>query len=332
MGCYRMTRQCPKLVGMTFLLTALALSCESTRTAGPLTEAKDPAEQQLSDEPTSETDERLGRVLASYPKADANGDGVLTAGEIRAYMAGQRETGKRRRAAGMSAELRELYENRQHVGKAGRRLRYDLMTPGNYDPKKKYPLVLCLHGSAGSTQAARVLAGPEMRAKYPCFVLAPETLVGEAWGPRPFDAMADVQPLVLEIIAALQNEFSVDSKRFYVTGQSGGGFGTYAFIIGNPGLFAAAAPVCGTGDTTKAGRIAKIPIWIFHGDQDGLVPVRKSREMFEALKRAGGEPKYTEYKGVKHNSWDKAYATEEFWEWLFEQKKGWTDRTGDADK
>ena len=43
--------------------------------------------------------------------------------------------------------------------------------------------------------------------------------------------------------------------------------------------------------------------------------------MFEALKKAGGDPKYTEYKGVKHNSWDKAYATEELWEWLFAQKK-----------
>ena len=221
----------------------------------------------------------------------------------------------------MPAGLRKLYESRRYVNKDGGRLRYDIMKPKDYDPQKRYPLVLCLHGSGGSTQAARALAKPRLRAEYPCFVLAPEALVGEAWGERPFGAMTDVQPLVLEIIRALQNEFRIDAKRLYVTGQSAGGFGTYAFIIRNPGMFAAAAPVCGAIDPANAGRIAKIPIWIFHGDQDQLVPVRNSRDMYEALKKAGGDPKYTEYKGVKHNSWDKAYATEEFWQWLFGQKR-----------
>lgn len=312
---------------MTLSLMALVASCAQTRKTEPLTEAENsPAltareEQGLSDEVSSETDRRLKRVLSKYPRADANGDGVLTVSEIRTYMAKQRESGKRRRSAGMPAGLRELYEDRQYVSKDGRRLRYDSMKPKDYDPQKKYPLVLCLHGSAGSTQAARVLAKPTLRTKYPCFVLAPEALVGEAWGKRPFGAMTDVQPLVLEIIRALQNEFSIDAKRLYVTGQSAGGFGTYAFIVRNPDMFAAAAPVCGTTDPAKAELIAKIPIWIFHGDQDPLVPVDNSRDMYEALKKAGGSPKYTEYKGVKHNSWDKAYATAAFWEWLFAQKR-----------
>jgi len=322
-----MTANNLKLIGITLLLTALVTSCVQTKKAEPFAEAKNsttlPAweKQGLSDEASSETDQRLKRALAKYPRADANGDSVLTASEIRTYMARQTETKKRRRNAGIPAEFRELYEDRQYVSKDGRRLRYDIMKPKDYNPKKKYPLVLCLHGSAGSTQAARVLAEPTLRAKYPCFVLAPEALVGEAWGERPFGAMTNVQPLVLEIIAALQNEFSIDAKRFYVTGQSGGGFGTYAFIIRNPGMFAAAAPVCGTVDPTKASHIARIPIWIFHGDQDPLVSVRNSRDMYDALKKAGGNPKYTEYKGVKHNSWDKAYATEELWKWLFAQKR-----------
>jgi acetyl esterase/lipase len=249
----------------TLLLMVLAASCARTRRAEPFAEAENSPpqaaseEQHLPDNISSETDKRLNRVLAKYPRADANGDGILTVSEIRTYMAEQREAGKRRRSAGMPAGFRMLYASRQYVNKDGRWLRYDIMKPKDYDPQQKYPLVLCLHGSAGSTQAARVLAEPRLRAKYPCFALAPEALVGEAWGERPFGATTDVQPLVLEIIRALQNEFSIDAKRLYVTGQSAGGFGTYAFIIQNPDMFAAAAPVCGAVDAATANRIAQIP-------------------------------------------------------------------------
>jgi predicted peptidase len=166
-----------------------------------------------------------------------------------------------------------------------------------------------------------VLVEAILRAEYSCFVLAPEALVGETWGKQSPQIQTDVQPLVLEIIETLKNEFSIDTKRLYITGQSMGGFGTYAFITRHPGMFTAAVAVCGRGDPAEAKYIAKMPIWIFHGDKDTLVPVDYSRDMVEALKKAGGNPKYTEYKGVGHNSWDRAYATDELWEWLFAQRK-----------
>jgi predicted peptidase len=40
------------------------------------------------------------------------------------------------------------------------------------------------------------------------------------------------------------------------------------------------------------------------------------------LHGAGGTPKYTEYPGVKHNSWGPAYADPELMTWLFAQKRG----------
>ena len=67
-------------------------------------------------------------------------------------------------------------------------------------------------------------------------------------------------------------------------------------------------------------KIGRTPIWIFHGGADPTVPVSESRKMTEAIRAAGGDPKYTEYPGVGHNSWDKAYAEEEFARWLFEQR------------
>jgi len=44
--------------------------------------------------------------------------------------------------------------------------------------------------------------------------------------------------------------------------------------------------------------------------------------MAEALRRAGGDVRYTEYAGVGHNSWESAYNEPELWRWLFAQRLG----------
>ncbi len=69
-------------------------------------------------------------------------------------------------------------------------------------------------------------------------------------------------------------------------------------------------------------KLAKLPIWAFHGDADPLVPVERPRDMIAAIKKAGGEPKYTEYKGVGHDAWTPTYRDNKVLDWLFEQKKG----------
>jgi len=100
-----------------------------------------------------------------------------------------------------------------------------------------------------------------------------------------------------------------------------GGMGTWSVAMAHPERWAAIVPICGRGDTGKAERIKDIPTWVFHGDADPTVPVAGSRDMVTAIKAAGGNPKYTEYPGVGHNSWDRAYGTKELWTWLLEQKK-----------
>ena len=120
----------------------------------------------------------------------------------------------------------------------------------------------------------------------------------------------------------MQKEYSIDPQRIYLTGLSMGGYGTWDLLARKPDLFAAGVPVCGGGDESTAEQIANIPIWVFHGDLDSAVPVSRSRTMVEALKKAGGHPKYSEYPGVEHNSWDKAYADPELMKWLFAQKRG----------
>jgi poly(3-hydroxybutyrate) depolymerase len=127
--------------------------------------------------------------------------------------------------------------------------------------------------------------------------------------------------LTLEALGQLRKEFKLDEKRLYVTGLSMGGYGTWDVVQRHPNLFAAAVPVCGGADEATAPRIKHLPIWCFHGGADKVVPPERSRNMVAALKKAGATPNYTEYEGVGHNSWDRAYSEPELPRWLFAQKR-----------
>ena len=203
-------------------------------------------------------------------------------------------------------------------------LPYRLYIPPNYDSARKYPVVLYLHGSSGigadnlkqisgtSVRGTRTWTASKVQAKYPTFVLAPQAS-GESWM-REF-------PTILELLESLETEFSIDTARIYVVGQSMGGFGTWALIRVRPDVFAAAIPLCGGGNPFRANRIAQIPIWAFHGDADPTVSVEESRRMIAAIRQVGGSPRYTEYKGVGHDVWNKAFQEKELVDWLFSQHK-----------
>ena len=205
---------------------------------------------------------------------------------------------------------------------SGRGVRYWILSPAEVGADRKYPLVVTLHGIAGrgarnwerNCHANSVLAKPAMRKEYPCFVVAPTIDKPNFWTAGP---LADV----FDLIEHLKKELPVDSGRIYVTGQSMGGYGTFEAIVQRPDLFAAAAPVCGGNKPVNAKRIAHIPIWVFHGAKDRVVPVARSREMVEAIRKAGGKPQYTEFPNVRHAAWPPAYNNEDLWRWMFKQNK-----------
>jgi predicted peptidase len=127
--------------------------------------------------------------------------------------------------------------------------------------------------------------------------------------------------LVLELVAALQKEFRIDARRMYIGGLSMGGFGTWDIITRYPDLFAAAFPICGFWDESTAPRVKHIPIWAFQGEKDPVVKAERMVRMVEAVKKAGGIIRYTEYPGVGHNSWTNAFREPKLLEWLFSQKR-----------
>jgi len=100
-----------------------------------------------------------------------------------------------------------------------------------------------------------------------------------------------------------------------------GGYGTFDAMARYPSLFAAAVPVCGGGDTSKAATMAKIPTWILHGAEDTAVDALYSLDMVNALTKAGAHPGFTMYPEVGHFSWLMAYSDRLVMEWLFRQRK-----------
>jgi predicted peptidase len=231
----------------------------------------------------------------------------------------------------------DRYEARVYRNAEGESLPYRLLKPRDYGATRAYPLVLFLHGSGsrGADNEAQLQVGisewlgsDEAMATYPCFFVVPQcprdedSQVGSWWNPDPGrPRITDPTRLALEIVAAVQKEFSVDANRLYIAGLSMGGFGTWRVITEYPDRFAAAVSICGGGDPTQAARIAKVPVWIFHGSNDSVVPVQRSRDMYQALLRAGGHPGYTEYPGVDHESWEPALRDAQLLKWLFAQKR-----------
>lgn len=215
---------------------------------------------------------------------------------------------------------------------------YRLLQPAKIEPGKKYPVVLFLHGAGerGDDNVSQLkyfpqmMAQPEYRKKYPCFIVAPQCRRGKMWvnldwSSRQSIPMEEPTEDMAAAIAALEQtieEHPVDKNRIYLTGLSMGGYGSWDLATRQPERFAAVVPICGGGDESQAAKLKEIPIWAWHGDKDNAVPVERSRQMIEAIQKSGGEPKYTELEGVGHNSWTPAYEAEDgVVPWMFEQKK-----------
>ena len=217
---------------------------------------------------------------------------------------------------------------------------YRLMAPAEVESGKTYPLVLFLHGAGerGDDNVKQLMYFPELmadadhREKYPCYVLAPQCRRNKWWAGLRRRAESDEsdddgdprthQMRVVEgILAETLENYPIDRSRVYLTGLSMGGYGSWDLAARHPDWFAAVVPICGGGDASQAESLATVPIWAAHGGADPVVPPARSQEMIEAIRAAGGEPKYTEYEGVGHNSWTPAYEAEDgVIAWMFQQQ------------
>ena len=233
-----------------------------------------------------------------------------------------------------SQEL-DLYEQKIFVIENDT-LNYRILKPLNYDSTKQYPVHLFLHGAGerGNDNVSQLVHGSklflkkESREKYNSWVIFPQAPKYDWWGYKdPYKLNYNVkESKAMSLVVKLMDNFSkrndVNQNKIYVSGLSMGGMGTFVILNLRPDMFAAATPICGDGDPNSVNNYAKkIPIWIFHGSDDTVVSPKKSLKMANAIIEAGGSPKITFYENVGHDSWNNAFAEEDFLKWIHSKTK-----------
>ena len=213
--------------------------------------------------------------------------------------------------------------------------RYQVWVPDGYDASKKWPAVLFLHGAGerGSDNGKQIAVGlgPALRrgvVSIPAIVVFPQCPEEGYWaGPERSIAMA--------VLDDAMRRYAIDERRVSMTGMSMGGTGTWILAAEHPKRFSAIAPVCAwvsgpppfrvvkeqppwLSFDEVVRRIGKLPVWIFHGGRDNVVPPTESREM---IARLGANAAYTEFPNANHNSWDPAYSGTTVMQWLIRQRR-----------
>jgi predicted peptidase len=226
------------------------------------------------------------------------------------------------------------FRKNTYTDKKGNGLPYRLFVPPNYDAKQKYPLVFWLHGAAGrgSDNVKQISGGnengthiwttPANQTQFPAFVLAPQCAEDRFWSDPDSNEISLQLQMALDVLAGVQKEFSIDADRIYVAGQSMGGLGVWALLQSQPDRWAAALVLCAYDNFTNAKAITRVPLWVFQGDADMVVPVDLVRQMVKDLKKSGAQLRYSEYRKVGHDVWVKAFAEPDLVVWLAAQKRG----------
>ena len=228
-----------------------------------------------------------------------------------------------------------------HQGKV---LPYRILFPKNFDASQKYPLHLFLHGAGerGDNNEAQLVHGSRlfinMNESNPAIVIFPQCPSGDSWAQVAYERNPETNEgsfqfpevsaptwamsAVMQLMDEMLEEPFIDKQRIYLGGLSMGGMGTFELLARRPDTFAAATPICGAGQPEPVSRWASnTPVWIFHGEDDSIVPSRYSKIMVEALLKSGVEPSFSLYPAVNHNSWENAFAEPDLFTWIYSQQK-----------
>lgn len=243
---------------------------------------------------------------------------------------------------------------RGYTDTAGATMMYYLHVPpgvndvnGVMSAATRFPVVLLLHGGGEranpkaslavnrahtlNTPYIKLWTAATVQAKYPCFVITPQVVGAQTqWVNTPVhqgsyvlaDHPSTTLRLANDILRQVMSDYHnvVDPQRVYITGISMGGYGVWDAIERWPQEFAAAAPLSGAGDPGLASRVVHLPLWVFHGAKDTIIPVSGSRDMIAAITALGGTPRYTEFPNANHEIWVPVYSDPDFLAWLFAQR------------
>lgn len=198
--------------------------------------------------------------------------------------------------------------------------RYLVHLPAKYEAgdNRLWPLIVFLHGAGERgndiTKVARwgPLAYARQHPEFPFVVVGPQCPMMKDWSPELVNTLLD------EVIG----RYDVDTDRIYLTGLSMGGAGTWETAMAYPDRFAAIVPLCGRVIPLLSGALWKMPVWVFHGEQDQVVPFSQSKEIVEILRGMGNEKvKFTAYPEADHHIWKRTYNNPELYDWILRHRR-----------
>ncbi|MEC8389407.1 MAG: PHB depolymerase family esterase [Planctomycetota bacterium] len=233
----------------------------------------------------------------------------------------------------------DRYTKQEFKHPTGQTLHYRWYLPSDLKENETVPILLFLHGAGERgddnqktlVHGAKDFLSDKLQSLQKCAVVIPQCPNDQQWVNVPWTDDEHTLPaepstalaLVSHLLDELCETHPIDENRIYLTGLSMGGFGAWDLVSRAPNRFAAVIPICGGGDSraTVIEKFKHVPVWVFHGDADPTVKVKRSRDMIRALKTAGAEPEYTEYPNVGHNSWTSTYANPKIYQWLLTHQR-----------
>ncbi len=208
----------------------------------------------------------------------------------------------------------------RHVSVGLERLCYTVFVPDDYDPSHAWPLLLYWHGidQAGNDGLEPLSQGlgPVLRQRpelYPCIVAIPQLpslITGVGKGNEIYNA----------VLADVQDQYTIDPERLYVTGASSGSSRALLYVAATPDIFAALIPAAGPVPTAVAPLLTDLPILMYHGTFDPSISVNRSRSLRDAILEAGGDAELREIPGANHEIFFDVYSDPELISWLFSKR------------
>ena len=222
---------------------------------------------------------------------------------------------------------KDIEDAHRYTSPEGERMMpYHVFIPNSYDKKKKYPIVVILHGLGENGDDNRSHMPNYLLDKlvsiyykqYPAIIILPQCPVGAWWSGVYTDC-------VMEIVEDVKTRYSTDGDRLYVTGASMGGAGTWDIGARYADRVAALVPVCGAAGPSNQGAwvLRNMPIWIFHGKADTVVSFSVSDNWNNALQAAGNKyVQFTIFGWMDHGIWPAVWNNPNVYEWMFSQIRG----------
>ena len=214
-----------------------------------------------------------------------------------------------------------IFNKSAEIALKSTQLNYILTSPDDVKKGEKLPLIVFLHGAGergNDINQVNIYCVPKLFTKNPqhkglrVYTLSPQCPLDTTW----IDYKKELMALIDDVI--LQN--NIDKKRVALCGISMGGFGTWEMALTYSSRFYKIAPLCGGGMNWRAWAL-KMPIRVYHGLLDNVVPISQSQAMVDSVKAQGGKIEFTVYEDLSHNCWDRAFEETDLIEWLADYNK-----------